>query len=410
MENDAVPPDSNRGVQNTHSEPLIALVDWVSVTFPLVGGTQEKFENLGIFSAKRIIGLMGLPENEFKEMPLGMNGYKRQIKRGHISFLFDGSAVDMGVHMIMTGQGCREFEAEYKPGWPEFFSMVFWEKAHFTRLDLAVDDYKGFLKPEQIMWKLDNGLCSSRFKDYRYMKKGRISDGYNKGITIYFGSASSDIQIRIYDKLKERREAKKEIQEGVRHWVRTEVQLSDKRADMAASQIMLEAANGNTNIGVVIAGILKNYVTFYDKKTNDTNKSRWKKCRRWEKFLGDSAKLRLTLFAPDRTIGTRRAWIDKQTAKTLGMLFVAYDSDLDWLVHTLNRGMDLLEEKDIEEIDTYKRTNKIVDLLMYHERLTNVKESDFKTIDEYFTYVNHLQRKIIELEKKIDHPLESDPE
>jgi phage replication initiation protein len=400
MENSPVPPTSNRGVQNTSLCPLTALVDWVSVTFPLVGGYNGKIEDLGRFSAEKVVSYLGLKMSDFKQMETGINGYKKQLKRGHISVLYDGNGVDMGVHLIMSGQGCREFESEYLEGWRHFFSKVFWEKAHFTRLDIAVDDFQGYVKIDQIVWRLDHGLSCSRFKDYRYMKKGKIADGTNLGMTIYYGSPQSDIQIRIYDKLKERVAAGKEIAPDVHHWVRTEIQLSDKRADMAASQIVYEGAVGNTNMGVVAAGILKNYVGFYEKKTSDKNKSRWPKWKRWEKFLGEVSKLKLTLIAPDKTMGTRHAWIDGQTAKTLGMLFLAYDSDLEWLIDILNRGMELLGEKEFNEVDAYKRNKLLLDKYLLEMRSDKLEQGSFDSFNNYLAYYSQLQTRIREIEKK----------
>lgn len=368
-----VPPYSNTGVQNTSGNALIALVDWVSVTFP----AARKWTD--------VLPVLNLDSDTFSEMKTGMNGYKQQHKRGNISILSDGNA-DMGVHVIMSGQGCREYEndPDAKP-WNLLFAEVFFEDGHFARLDLAIDDYKGFYKPEQIVKKLEAGLTTSKFKSYRYMKKGRISDGSSKGITVYLGSDSSDIQIRIYDKLQERQEAGKTVNEDVTHWTRTEVQLADKRADMAAHRV-IEEQDENVNIGIVVAGILKNYFCVLDKPTGDSNKSRWPVWPRWKAFLGDVAKLKLTLLAPDRTIDTRRAWIDKQTAKTLGMLFVAYDSDLNWLVDTLNKGMDLLEARDLDEIETYKRNKKLLDKYFAKMRLESGDQSRFNSFDDYLIW------------------------
>lgn len=377
-----VPPYCNTGVQNTIQNALIALVDWVQVTFPY---SQNGIKNEEIITEKEhkemasvnyiISTILGLNPAEFKKMDTGMYSYRKQLKRGHIRILWDGATADMGIHVEMTGQGCREYEGLGKLSWHELFLKVFECKGHFTRLDIAVDDYKGFFTVKQIVDKLDGGLTSSRFKSYRYMKKGRIVDGKTKGLTVYLGSEKSDIQIRIYDKLLERESAKKEVKEGVRHWVRSEIQLSDKRADMAASQIIYEKALKTfTPIGMVVAGILKNYVTFYEKASlSDKNKSRWEVWKRWKAFLGQAAKLKLAVAAPDQTIETQRAWIDKQTSKTVAKLFLAYNSDLEWLIDNINHGMELLDSKDLDQIETYKRNKELID-----KYIQEIKEDERK--------------------------------
>jgi phage replication initiation protein len=420
-----VPPATNRGVQNTYSNVLRSLVDWVSVTYPHEGGAPIKIEELPLYTAHKVIESLGYEIYEFKEMKNGINGYKRQLRRGHISILYDGHDSDMGVHVIMSGQGCREFENEYGKGWSEYFRTVFEKDGHFTRLDLAIDDFEGYFTVDQIAWRLDRALCSSRFKSYRYLKKGNISDGAPRGMTVYFGSAQSDIQIRIYDKQKEREEAGKEV--TVDQWVRTEVQLSDERANMAAGQVVWESAsNNNSNVGVIVCGVLKNYIKFFAKKEPDTNKSRWKTWKPWDDFVGDVAKLKLTNVAPDKTIGRSKAWIDKQTAKTLGKLFVAYDSDIEWLVDVLNRGMESLEEKEFNEIETYKRNerllekyiqeNKIEPILReklkkgwdenekanIEEKLAIAQQHTFKSFEDYMIYCLNLEDRKKEIERQLD--------
>lgn len=386
------PPDSNRGVQYTYDNGLIALVDWVSVTFPYMRGSNVSIEDLPEYSAKEYIRFLGFDINEFKEMPHSLNGYKKMLQRGNIKVLYDGTNVDMGIHVIMSGQGCREFENEYADGWPEFFRRVFVNEGHFTRLDLAFDDFKGFFTVEQVAWRLENGLASSRFKSYRMMKKGNIEDGSSQGLTVYLGSPQSDIQIRIYDKRREREGAGKEV--TVESWVRTEMQLAGGRADAAAIQIINECKQGAGNIGLIMAGVLKNYVNFYEKKTDDSNKSRWPVWKKWDKFLGEAVKIKLTLKAPDKTIEKRRAWIDNQTSKTLGKLFLAYESDMDWLVDTLNRGMELLEDRDFDEIETYKRNKKLIDKFMLEDRLERSDQQKFDSFEDYLQYRYFMRKRI----------------
>lgn len=420
------PPYSNTGVQNTSLESAIALVDWVSATFTLQKTWQE------------IAAILKLKEHEFREMKNGLNGYKKQVKRGEIVILYDGAA-DMGVHLMMSGQACRQYEQENKLTWSELFAEVLrkptyeiergqelassgehGEGGHFTRLDLAIDDYKKIFTPEQIVKKLEGGLTSSRFKSFRYMKAGEIVTGKTKGLTVYFGSDASDISIRIYDKLEERRQAGKEIAEGVTSWCRTEVQMRDERADMAAEQI-IKSGSGGIEVGVIVSGILANYLTFYKRKGTDSNKSRWEKWDAWQRFLCNAAKLKLTVKAPDRTIDSRRAWIDRQTSKTLATLLLAYDNNTDFIIDAAMRGMELLEEKEFNEIEAYKRHNeemaelnqdteeereawRIIKRQTQHkallEQLNNTKQGNFSDFNEYAEYRAGLEKLLNELELK----------
>lgn len=341
MLNTDKPPYGNTGAQNTELLGLTSLVDWVSCTFTTVGGLEGVFD------------ILGLNSEEFIEQPNGKNGYKRQKKLGHISVMYDGSD-GMGVHVEMTGQGCREFEMLSGNDWDILFHMILMY-GHFTRLDLAIDDFKGYFSIAQVVDNVRKGATSSKYKNAVHIEKLKIEDGSSAGDTLYFGSPTSRCKVRFYDKLNERLQAKKQIEEGITVWNRVEVELKDIRADMAA----LLFSKGKP-MGELVAGILKNYITFRrkgfinGKKSDDSNKARWDVMPYWLKFLGDVEKVQLTLRAPDKTVETVHKWVGHQVAPSLGMLFLAYDSSTEWLVDFLNEGMERLGEKELALIQTYK--------------------------------------------------------
>lgn len=342
------PPYSNTGAQNTDANTLRACVDWVQGTFQKISSHDE------------VIEILQLEKNQFVEMETGMLGYKRQLRFGNIVILSEGRE-NMGVHLIMSGQGCREYE-ELRPGnWFNLFRDIL-RLGKFTRIDLAIDDFAGYFTVRKLSRKLKEGLCRSKFKSAKRIENIIIEDGQTKGETLYFGSGSSRIKIRFYDKLQERIAAGKEIEKDIKHWVRSEIQARDERANILATFIL-----AGEPIGDIAAGILKNYVAFLD-RGSCSNKARWPFAKWWDKFLGDVEKIRLTEVAPDRTVEKARAWIDHQVRKTLGMLFLAYDSDLHWLIDVLNSGMDDLTEKEMKIIERYKEALKNKSLLLENEQ------------------------------------------
>lgn len=334
------PPHSNRGVQNTCEGGLRSLVDWVQVTFFHVNSERE------------IMQILGLEKYEFALMERGLFGYKRQIRRGNISILSEG-AKGTGLHVVMTGSGCRQFEEESTVNWGSFFRKVLEVGGRITRLDVAVDDFEGYFKIPYLIRISKEGRCRSKFKKARYMETIDLEDGSTGGTTIYFGSSSSDIQIRMYEKNHEREAAGKEVEEGIKVWNRTEIQARDERAFVIGSYIAME----DMGLGEVVAGILRNYVQFCDKE-KDTNKGRWNISKFWEKFLGDVEPLKLTMVASDRTLERSHDWIDKQVDKTLAKLWLANEGQIDWLVKSLEYGANKLNESDLIFIEQSKEQYK----------------------------------------------------
>jgi len=348
------PPTSNTGAQNTERDGLRACVDWLGGTFKNVQDVQFIFE------------LIGIEHTYFHESKTGGKGYLKKTMFQGISIYYEGNE-NMGIHVEFSGQGCRHFEKYSRYDWLHFFSLISNTEINVTRLDLAIDDFKGYFNLKQISEKIRRKCVRSRFKDSIEIKKTRLSTGESKGKTIYFGSAQSMVQVRFYDKYLERIEAGKEIQEGITFWQRTELQLRDERA--MAALILFVTMSADT--GKLITGILKNYLNFLIEDKTQKNKSRWKVCKWWTKFLGDVEALGLTVIAPDATIERSYKWLDHQVEKTMAMMYEAFNQDMTVFFDLINKGMNKLEEKDRDIIDRFKEENKDID---YQDFLKKIKK------------------------------------
>lgn len=327
------PPSGNTGAQNTYRDGLRALVDWVSATF----SDSTPPETLA--------DVLGLPFTLFVQMDKGHFGYRKQYRFGHIAIYYDGNP-GMGIHLELSGQGCREFEKLSRTGWHYLFQYVRLH-GHFTRLDVAIDDFKGYFTIGRIVDYVRKGLCSSKFKTAITMESNKIADGSTKGQTVYFGSPTSRIKVRFYDKYNERLQAGKEIEDDITVWNRTEIELRDVRADLMADEIL-----NSEHLGDNITGVLKNYISFKQRGT-DSNKSRWKDAKWWQEFLGDVEKLKLTHVAPDRTVTRIKNWIDKQTPRSLAILFRALGEDYYYIQTLIEKGLEQITDEDESIITAY---------------------------------------------------------
>lgn len=340
----AKPPYSNTGAENTLESGLKPCVDWLQATFKNVQPEQiiedVLLENL----------------DNFVKLDKGRYGYRSALKYGHITIYYNGHA-GMGVHLEMTGQGCREFENRGVMDWQTFFKIVLACEASFTRIDLALDDHKGYWKISTLKRKAKNGEVISKFKSAMGIEKIRLEDGKTIGETLYFGSNSSMIKVRFYDKRLEqigKGEAEHEIEHEI--WNRTEIQLRDDRAQATAQLIAADEP-----LGKIITGILKHYMRFAV-KSKDKNRSRWKTAKFWDEFLNDVEPLRLAITKPDSSIEQKIEWLRKQTSKTLAMVLKAEGGDMAILYEILHEGSQKIKEKDLALINEYWAKEKAYDL------------------------------------------------
>lgn len=377
------PPSSNRGVQNTERSALRACVDWVQVTFTF---TTE---------LEKIYDILGMKSTDFMDAKHGNYGYKSQKFCNHISIFYDGGP-GMGVHVQMTGQGCREYETFNLKNWKDFFIDCFGNDAKFTRLDAAIDDIatlgqKPYFTIDTLYQKARKGCVRSKFKKGKHVNSFFVDTGESLGETLYFGREQSDMQIRFYEKDFERADKGVEVEDNIIVWNRTELQMRRDRAQAFALYIV-----NRDDLGDIVTSVLKNYLNFLIPDKTDTNKARWKVCKWWDDFLGDVQRLKLTMVAPDRTIESATSWINKQVAPTLGMLFVASGSDMDLFVETLNDGMDRLTDQQLKMAEEH--WEKIVEERKNREQ---AKEEAYQLM--MFRTINTHKKSLHSLRENEDH-------
>jgi phage replication initiation protein len=265
-------------------QPLRILIDWLGFTFNT--DSVNVYEVLDFFE-----GYLGIDREAFKPGRRNYEGYADSLLFENINIYYNG-AVNQGIHVDITGQGCRFLDFYYQKlrvhdqnsltkqqkfrvhRWRDFLELLFLdERIKFTRLDLACDDLYGYLDIMHIFQKCLAGEFTMKFRSWTPYGKFD-SDGKSNGLTLYFGSDKSDIQCTFYEKNK---------QLGLDyHWTRVELRFMQKRANEMVTQILY---SDHMDIGVHFAGVLKNYLTFRIKNENDSNKRRWDPAPWWENFL-----------------------------------------------------------------------------------------------------------------------------
>lgn len=242
------------------------IYDWVSITSK-------------IHSPDDFIRLLGLTDDSIVwEKVKGAHGYRDRLYWEKISIHYNGRD-DMGVWLEMSGQGCRAFESFGTGDFEALFQEVLdnSDSMHLTRLDVAFDDDEGILPMPCLMEDARNDEYISKWRG------GAAIYGLGdqkKADSVTFGSRSSDVLCRIYNKAAERG-----FMDG-RHWIRVELMLKDDRA--------MHFILSPEPIGERWSGVLLNYLRFVDAPSGfDSNRWRWPMKPYWEQLLGAAAPIRL---------------------------------------------------------------------------------------------------------------------
>lgn len=317
------------------------------------------------WSVDDVIDFMGFDSALFEELPKGADGYKhmRKCPLNGIAVLYDGNE-DMGIHVNVTGQGIapllEAFQENYASETPfgkgydlwnetvlsRFFKEVL-EVGHFSRIDTAIDDFgANYYTPEELLDLYDDDRVVSKWKGANYAggrKSPRISSGY----TVYFGSRSSSLMLRVYDKKREQNKGKKPSDNDYIdvEWTRWELEFKKERADDLAKQLITCDEQG---LGSLVIGIL--YYYFRIIELDDCNRSRCSNAEKWNDFVHNVEKLRLCVPKHEKTIFEKEAWIDRQVSPSLALLFLYNDGDLDYLNNFAVKAISRISPSDRERL------------------------------------------------------------
>ncbi|MHA8109961.1 replication initiation factor domain-containing protein [Lactobacillaceae bacterium Melli_B4] len=330
---------------------LVAKMDWLEFTIK----DSEPYEV--------IENLLLLEHGEFTKLNRGRFGYNSQVKweNGHVYVLYnedeDGEYMDddMGVHVLMTGQGCASFSTNCDL---RHLVMLIIGCANykFSRIDLAIDDigdrYIKFDKLAKCALRGDYVTKWCKWDEVNSRKTGGTQEFV--GRTMYFGSQSSDIFCRIYNKAlemlsKQDDDDENEIPED---WTRLEIIYKKDRANIIAEQLV-----NHEDVGYIVKSTLNNYLRFI-KPNHDANRSRWPMYKWWERFVRDAGTLKLTRSEELPDIDKMKEWVDKQISPTLAAIMTAHGGDTAWLYSILSKAKGRLKKRHNDAILTYWERNE----------------------------------------------------
>lgn len=331
----------NTGAENTNGIGLNACLDWLQVTF--------KNEIL----ISKVLDLLDMKKKDFFESN-GKYGYSKGLYSEGITILYRPHNIEMGVHLQISGTGCRILETREGFSWINFLKRIYEYgdqegiEINISRLDIALDDHQGIFSIKEVIKKVKRGELTSKFKKAIRIETIDIETGKSEGNTVYFGRASSNIRIRMYEKNHEIKYKYKDIELDEKEiWNRIEIQLRNERA-FRMFEILIE--KDDADFANEVKGVLSTYLQFRN-RTTDKNKSRWPIWRKWEKFIGEVEKIKLTVSEREKNLIESYLHVEKQYSALLAS-FERAGLSVEML---LKAGEEKLTEKHIMKIESYKR-------------------------------------------------------
>lgn len=322
------------------------------------GCYQDNFDKI---ITKLFKELFDLDSNKLIKEPFGLNGYDVRYSYKDINIMLSTKREDMGVNVMLSGQGCRDFE-ELGITWQELFDRISKYDISFSRIDMAIDTFNNkYYTIELIKKYINNGLCCSKFRAGMEISKKKLTDSFILGNQVQFGSRASNIQITFYDKYKERENQGKIIDEKIKYWFRCELRFRHENANELFRMI-----NHKDDYMNIIKSVLYNYIDFKSGKGNDSNKSRRPTVQWWKRYIDDLDKIQITNRSSEGTIVKKYNWILKSVSKAQFLVYLSklpnimLDTlSIDLLYEIVVKGSEGISDKDIMLVNDYRIKNKL---------------------------------------------------
>lgn len=323
--------------------------------------------------------ILELPRTEFSLLDKGRFGYQRQLKwcGGNVFVMFndaekiqgttdlnitgnDESTAEtdrMGIHIMLSGTGVREYEGRNSIKRLLLFLAVLDARVNFTRIDLAIDDFQDrTINFSRIHQHAIDHLFTSRWNKWDEVNSRKSASGEFLGRTMYFGSQTSSIFCRIYDKTLERKNNTDGTVKVPAHWTRLELVYKKERA----KKLVYHLIDNQTPVGIAIRGTLNQYIRFLKEPPKpDRNKSRWPSADWWNELLAGVGKLQLTIQRKEKSIDDMEEWVERQIAPTIAAILTAREGDMDWLHKIIGKGAQRLSQRHKDAIAQYLNRQEV---------------------------------------------------
>lgn len=320
------------------SSPLDVIIDWVQVTF----------KGLNI---KDLLSLLDINIDETYFVSKGLFGYHfTYVYKEKIKFMTSQNK-DMGIHLMLSGKACREWEEYVIGSWDKLFHVIHYTDSKVTRIDIAIDSFTTkYFTTTKVINAIRNKTVSSRALYAINTEKIYLQSKTIQGHTISFGNRASEVSVVFYDKLQERKQASYVVNDDIKVWQRCELRLRGDTANKCINEYQLDLK--------LVKGILTNYVNFKQLKGSTTIRKR-EHIKWWSDFIQDVQPIQLSTKAIQSSIQKKKDWFQLGVSKTLAMLYCSDIEDFNQkeLITYISQGMKKFRTQDIDTINQYRIEN-----------------------------------------------------
>ena len=264
--------------------------------------------------------ILGLPTDIFNVYPASIK-YKTYQTRWQIGDIYvsgdarktEDNPQGLGCYLVMTGRGCDDIfrildsrNCTFGDMFKHCERRYGQDNFHFTRLDIAIDDKneKPFFYHRADKEENAKKRNLSRIVRATTLTKASLMISTPQRLFISV-LVNRDCPYRFYDKDKEVCSKHNKTLEEVGSWKRTEMQLRDDKAHAFA----MTFKERPLELGELAFGLLANNLRFVVPNRNESNKSRWKTCRFWERFLGAVEVLKLQVPKQQNSLEETQQWL-----------------------------------------------------------------------------------------------------
>ncbi|GMA08259.1 putative DNA relaxase NicK [Tetragenococcus halophilus subsp. flandriensis] len=284
---------------------LEAIFDYIRVQFP-VHNNRLVFDEV-----------LKIDEDIFFEEEWHQWGYNRMFRLDAVRVLKSAEEDERGMLIELSGRGCRQMEAILEAQnrtWMSFFETCKRKGGHFTRVDVAINDYQELVSIPELLKKCYRGEVVSRFKKISHRGSLSLETQESEGVTIYFGSWDSTAFFCFYQKDYEQAVKKKIPLEETEIKNRYEVRVKDERAELLIENYCREG-----DIGTLVLGFIRAQLRFIDPRGSirkydcPTNKE-------WLRLVRDVEILPLKLDPREDFYEKTINWLKSSASRSLQMV------------------------------------------------------------------------------------------
>lgn len=336
---------STTHAENTQENGLTLCVDWVTASFRTALDMQQIMQYFGVVQLENM--------EEIPGARYGFAGYDYTYRLGSIDLMHKSDSEEWLINM--SGQGCREYELLSGYDFELFFALMVNFYPTYTRLDLAIDDFKNIFNVQTMRNAVRNGQVVSRLKEYGSHVRGLIARPDKLTMdNFYLGSKSSRYFINVYDKKLERQN--KDLKVVHDTWTRTEVRFKNEYAVQMVDNILKSPETIGDNLFAFLnqnVAILKPTVAATTKNRARDAQNVDKQVRWWRQFLNTTKKLKLTVYKPDLPLLASKTWLLDKVSTTL-TLFKMYYTEQEFRVflHELSKvGFEKMDKRHLKRLE-----------------------------------------------------------